>query len=116
MYMDKTATITITVDTEDKTRAEAVLKDMGISLSSAVELYLEQIALVGNIPFHTSLMDAPRSVNADAMTRDELVSKLERGIEAARSGRGVVAARAFEAHRAMRHHERDVLPYTERIP
>ena len=100
--MANTATLNVRVDANTKEQAEAILNELGVSLSLATELYLEQIVLTGGIPFPVRLPEAPRSVNADAMPQAELVRKLERGIDAARNGQTKDAADAFEAHRRNR--------------
>ena len=100
--MAGTVALNVMVDADAKEQAEAILNELGISLSLATELYLKEIVLTGGIPFPVRLPEAPRSVNADAMTRNELTRELERGIEAARNGQAVDAAAAFESHRRNR--------------
>jgi addiction module RelB/DinJ family antitoxin len=45
--MEKTATLTLCVNPVAKQRAENVLKQLGIPMSTAIDMYLNQIALVG---------------------------------------------------------------------
>ena len=78
--MEKTATLNLRVNPIAKQRAEQVLKQLGIPMSTAMDMYLNQIALVGGIPFPVTLPKAPSSVNADMMSDEELVSRLNRGI------------------------------------
>ena len=72
--MEKTATLNLRVNPIAKQRAEQVLKQLGIPMSTAMDMYLNQIALVGGIPFPVTLPKAPSSVNADtglqAQSRD----------------------------------------------
>ena len=56
-------------------------------MSTAMDRYLNQIALVGGIPFPVTLPKVPLSVGADRMTDEELAAKLNRGIEDADAGR-----------------------------
>ena len=49
--MEKTATLNLRVNPIAKQRAENVLKQLGIPMSTAMDMYLNQIALVGGIPF-----------------------------------------------------------------
>jgi addiction module antitoxin, RelB/DinJ family len=77
--MEKTATLNLRVNPIAKQRAEQVLKQLGIPMSTAMDMYLNQIALVGGIPFPVTLPKAPSSVNADMMSDEELVSRLNRG-------------------------------------
>lgn len=100
--MEKTATLNLRVNPIAKQRAESVLKQLGIPMSTAMDMYLNQIALVGGIPFPVTLPKAPLSVDADRMTDAELVEKLNRGIEDADAGRTRRAADAFREHRSRR--------------
>ena len=100
--MEKTATLNLRVNPVAKQRAESVLKQLGIPMSIAMDMYLNQIALVGGIPFPVTLPKAPLSVDADRMTDEELVAKLNRGIEDANAGRTRHAAEAFREHRGRR--------------
>ena len=53
--MAKTVTIMTRIEPEIKERAEAVLEQLGLSMSTAITLYLKQIALQRRIPFEISL-------------------------------------------------------------
>jgi addiction module RelB/DinJ family antitoxin len=100
--MEKTATLNLRVNPIAKQRAENVLKQLGIPMSTAMDMYLNQIALVGGIPFPVTLPKAPLSVDADRMTDDELIEKLSRGIEDADAGRTRRAEDVFREHRSRR--------------
>ena len=100
--MEKTATLNLRVNPIAKQRAESVLKQLGIPMSTAMDMYLNQIALVGGIPFPVTLPKAPASVDADRMTDAELVEKLKVGIADADAGRTRHAAEAFREHRSNR--------------
>ena len=67
-----------------------------------MDMYLNQIALVGGIPFPVTLPKVPHAVDADWMTDEELAAKLDRGIEDANAGRTRHAAEAFREHRSRR--------------
>ncbi len=100
--MEKTATMNLRVNPIAKQRAESVLKQLGIPMSTAIDMYLNQIALVGGIPFPITLPKAPLSVDADRMTDEELVATLNRGIEDADAGRTRRAEDAFRERRSRR--------------
>ena len=53
--MSKTSTLNVRVETDIKHQAEDVLKQLGISMSTALELYLRQIVFTQSIPFPISL-------------------------------------------------------------
>lgn len=48
-----------------KQRAEDVLTRLGIPMSTAIDIYLNQISLTGGIPFAVTLPNAPSVLNAD---------------------------------------------------
>ena len=54
IIMSKTATLNLRIDPETKVSAEKVLSQLGLSMSTAIEVYLRQIILNGEIPFYIS--------------------------------------------------------------
>ena len=73
--MEKTATLNLRVNPNVKKRAEEVLSRLGIPMSTAIDMYLNQISLTGGIPFAVTLPKAPDSINADFMTDEEFHAK-----------------------------------------
>lgn len=78
--MEKTATLNLRVNPKVKKRAEDVLNALGIPMSTAIDMYLNQISLTGGIPFPVTLPKMPTSVNADEMSAEELFAKLKNGV------------------------------------
>ena len=97
--MEKTATLNLRVNPNVKERAEAVLSRLGIPMSTAIDMYLNQISLTGGIPFAVTLPKAPDAINADLMTKEELHAKLQKGYEDMQAGRTQDAASAFTKFR-----------------
>lgn len=97
--MEKTATMNLRVNPTLKDQAETVLRQLGIPMATAIDMYLKQITLVGGIPFSVTLPKAPAAVNTDMMSADEIHSKLQSGIKEAEEGKVKDAALVFEAHR-----------------
>ena len=85
--MEKNATLNLRVNPEVKHNAEAVLSQLGISMSTAVDIYLRQIDMVGGIPFPVTIRQSPDSVNADMMTAGQIREKIQRGLDDAETGR-----------------------------
>ncbi len=56
--MEKTATLNLRVNPAVKENAEAVLSKLGIPMSTAINMYLNQISLTGGIPFPVQDADA----------------------------------------------------------
>jgi DNA-damage-inducible protein J len=82
--MARTATMHIRVDEDVKNSATEVVEQLGLSLSSAVNIYLNQIAIRREIPFRVSTCP---------QLNDETISALEEG-EGIATGR--VAAKRYK--------------------
>ena len=89
--MEKTMTLNLRVNPTVKQQAEDVLKQLGIPMATAIDMYLRQITLTGGIPFSLSLPKAPA---ADTMTDDQLHAALQVGIKEIQNGDTVDAASA----------------------
>jgi addiction module RelB/DinJ family antitoxin len=100
--MEKTATLNLRVNPVSNQRAETVLKELGIPMSTAMDMYLNQIYLVGGIPFPVTLPKNRISANIDALDESALDSKLRAGVEEAKNGRVRDASEAFSEHRRTR--------------
>ena len=50
--MSMTDTIQLRIDASTKSKAQKILKDLGLDLSSAVKLFLTQVVSSRSIPFH----------------------------------------------------------------
>ena len=98
--MKKTATLNLRVNPTVKANAENVLLQLGIPLSTAIDMYLNQIALTGSIPFPVALPKAPASIDVDLMTDEELQAKLQRGYDDIQAGNVSDAQDAFNRFRA----------------
>lgn len=97
--MEKTATLNLRVNPTVKQRAEDVLTRLGIPMSTAIDMYLNQISLTGGIPFAVTLPKAPAALNADLMTKEEIQKKLQEGYDDIQAGRVQDAVSAFQKFR-----------------
>ena len=97
--MEKTATLNSRVNPNVKKRAEEVLSRLGIPMSTAIDMYLNQISLTGGIPFAVTLPKAPDSINADFMTDEEFHAKLQKGYDDMQAGKMQNAENAFAKFR-----------------
>ena len=98
--MEKTATLNLRVNPALKEQAEDILRQLGVPMSTAVDMFLKQITLVGGIPFSVTLPKAPLAVNADLMTADEIHAKLQKGLREAEEGKVQNARQAFDSFRS----------------
>ena len=94
--MEKTATLNLRVNPTVKEQAEIVLSRLGVPMSTAINMYLNQISLTGGIPFAITLPKAPEDINADVMTDEEIHAKLQSGYDDVKAGKVKKAAEAFK--------------------
>ena len=94
--MEKTATLNLRVNPTVKEQAEIVLARLGVPMSTAINMYLNQISLTGGIPFAVTLPKASEDINADVMTDEEIQVKLQSGFDDVKAGRVKKAAEAFK--------------------
>ena len=101
--MEKSATLNLRVNPTIKQQAENVLKQLGVPMATAVDMFLRQISLTGGIPFDVALPKVPVSINADAMTVEHLRAELMAGYEDMKQGNTQDAHSSFvkfrEAHK-----------------
>ena len=93
--MEKTATLNLRVNPIVKQRAEEVLSRLGIPMSTAIDMYLNQISLTGGIPFTVALPKASQSINTDMMSVEEIHTELQKGYDDIDAGRVQDASSAF---------------------
>ena len=74
------AQVSVRVDDEVKSNAEATLNAIGIPMSTAVNVFLKAVAREHRIPFE---------LNADPFYSDSNMRHIKRGIEALDAGKGV---------------------------
>lgn len=101
--MEKSVTMNLRVNPVVKQQAEQVLKQLGVPMATAIDMYLRQITMTGGIPFAVSLPSAPQSVSADEMSAAELRTALHEGYQDMLDGNVEDASTAFarfrEAHK-----------------
>ena len=93
--MEKTATLTLRINPEVKNSAEKVLSLLGVPMSTAVDMFLKQVALTGSIPFDVALPKAPSSINMDMMSSSQIRDKLNEGLSDIDSGKMRPAREVF---------------------
>ena len=62
-------------------------------------MFLNQIVLVGGIPFSVTLPNAPESIDMTKMNEDQIHAKIQRGYESYKAGHTQNAAEAFNRFR-----------------
>jgi addiction module RelB/DinJ family antitoxin len=94
-YMEKSTTLNLRVSPTLKHDAEEVLGKLGVPMSTAVDMFLNQVVLVGGLPFSVTLHNAPGSIDVTKMTDAQIHSKIQRGYDDYKAGNVQNAASAF---------------------
>ena len=84
--MSKTSSVFARVEPEIKEQAEQVLEQLGIPMSNAIGLFLNQVVLQRGIPFEIKLT-FKKPLSAGSMSKSELTDELNRGIRDLENGR-----------------------------
>lgn len=85
--MARTANVFTRVDPEIKAQAENVLEQLGISMATAMEIYLRQIALQRKIPFEMKLPDQRKPIAYGSLSDEEFNLLMERAVKSYADGR-----------------------------
>ena len=91
----RTASVCTRVDPETKEQAERILAELGIPMSSAVEMFLKQVVIQRGIPFEMKLPTA-RPLVISEMTREQFNAEMQAGLDDIQAG-SVVSADDVEA-------------------
>ncbi|MCD8147852.1 MAG: type II toxin-antitoxin system RelB/DinJ family antitoxin [Clostridiales bacterium] len=88
--MANTTAVYARIDTNLKESAEGILSQLGISPSSAIQMFYSQIVLNDGIPFDVRL-PAKKPTAIGAMTREQLDAELAKGFADSKAGRTYTA-------------------------
>lgn len=91
--MAKTETVFARVEPEVKASAEAVLAQIGVPMSNAIDMFLRQIVAKNGMPF--PLVARRRPLNLEEMDAEQLCAEIEKGILSAESGKTHTANEVF---------------------
>ena len=97
--MEKSATLNLRVNPTLKSDAETILTRLGIPMSTAVDMFLNQVVLVGGIPFSVTVPKPSADIDASQMNESQIHTKLQRGYDDYKSGRTQDARIAFSKFR-----------------
>ena len=78
--MANTSAVYARIDTELKESAESILQQLGISPSSAIQMFYRQIVLTRSMPLNLQL-PPQRPTAIGGLTREELDKELMKGME-----------------------------------
>ena len=93
--MEKSATLKLRINPTLKKDAESILGRLGVPMSIAVDMFLNQVVLTGGIPFAITLPSAPESIDMTKMSSAESCCKIQKGYECYKAIRTQNAAKIF---------------------
>ena len=91
--MAKSANLYIRIEPNVKSEAEAILSELGIPASSAINMFYKQIILQGGLPFDVKL--PPRPLDTNNMTQEGFDLEIKKGFDDATNGRVKPATEVF---------------------
>lgn len=97
--MEKSTTLNLRVNPTLKSDAEIILSRLGIPMSTAVDMFLNQVVLVGGIPFSVTIPKPSADIDVSQMTETQIHAKLQRGYDDYKSGNTQNAETAFAKFR-----------------
>ena len=78
--MAKDANVFARVDASLKEQAEDILAQLGMPMSNAINVFLNQVVLRRGLPFEVTL-PAKTPIAAGSLTNDELYTEIKRGYD-----------------------------------
>ena len=96
--MAKTANLYARIEPELKEQAEAILSELGIPVSNAINMFYKQIILQRGIPFELKLPHE-RPLDMSTLSQEQLHAELEKGYADITAGRTKPAEEVFASIR-----------------
>lgn len=90
----KTASVHVRIKEDTKKQAEAILGELGISRSVAIEMFYRQIILNRGIPFEVAIPNASRS--REELTKEEFDKMMKVAVKQVEEGQTTPVEEVFE--------------------
>ena len=90
----KTASVHVRIKEDTKKQAEAILEELGISRSVAIEMFYRQIILNRGIPFDVAIPNALRS--REELTKEEFDKMMNLAVEQVEKAQTTPVEEVFE--------------------
>ncbi len=91
--MAKTSSVYVRLEPKVKEESEAILNQLGIPMSNAIALFLQQVVLQRGIPFELKL---PAPAVLEELTEEQLNARLEQGMAEYAAGKVYSAQEVLE--------------------
>ncbi len=86
--MSKTANVFTRVDPALKEQAEVILSKLGLSMSTAMGMFLQQLVLQRGLPFEVKLPES-KPIAYGSLTDDEFNGLMEDAVRSIAAGEGI---------------------------
>lgn len=96
----RTSNVFARVEPEIKEQAETVLDELGIPMSTAISMFLRQVAMQRGIPFEMKL-PVRKPLSLSDLTHEQLTAELLKGIDDIENGRTATADEVEEEMRRL---------------
>ena len=73
--MNNVSNVSFRIDTEVKNKADALFSELGLSMTTAFNMFLRQSIRTGGIPFDVNIHSLPNQETIDAMLEAERLAK-----------------------------------------
>ncbi len=90
----KSANLYVRIEPEVKEEAEQILSSLGVSSSSAINMFYKQIIFCGGLPFDVKL-PGPPELDMTKWTKEQLDAEIEKGYQDMLAGRVEPADKVF---------------------
>lgn len=80
----KSANVTARVEPEVKEKAEAILSNLGIPVSTAINMFYRQVVLWNGIPFRPAIPHQ-RPLSREEMSKEEFDARMAKGLAQAKA-------------------------------
>ena len=84
--MASDASIFVRIDSKTKSEAEAILKQLGVTPSSLINMLYHKVILTGGIPFSINLPNR-EPIAAGGLSEEEIMKIVQKGIDDVKEGR-----------------------------
>jgi DNA-damage-inducible protein J len=102
------ANVNIRVDDNIKKQAESIFAELGMSMSTATNIFYRQVVRTGGVPFELKIQPRhPKHLDLSQMTKEELYAELQQAWDSARAGRVTPAKLVWEEMERFMEHELD---------
>lgn len=88
--MAKTSNVFAHVEPEVKAQAEKVLNQLGMPMSSAINVFLRQVVLHNGLPFEMKLPDG-KVLDVSALDKEQFDTEISKGISDIKSEKVIAA-------------------------